>query len=71
MQPIEQKQKKKTNIQNLSSNREVTHQKIQLWSNVYESEYALRLAIAAADENSEELFLAKTDPKARYTHIVA
>jgi hypothetical protein len=70
MQPIEQMQKK-TNVQNLISNREVTHQKIQLWSNVYESEYALRLAIATADENSEELFLAKTDPKARYTHILA
>ena len=50
--------------------KEARHQKIQLWSNVFESEYALRLAIAAAD-NSEELFLAKTDPDARYTHIVA
>jgi hypothetical protein len=67
MQSIEQKQKKK----NLISNIEVRHQKIQLWSNVYESEYALRLAIAADDDNSEELFLSKTDPKARYTHIVA
>jgi hypothetical protein len=67
MQSIEQKQKKK----NLVSNREVRHQKIQLWSNAYESEYALRLAIAAADNNSEESFLSKTDPKARYTHIVA
>jgi hypothetical protein len=62
---MEQKQKKKKiNIQNLNSNREVRHQKIQLWSNVYESEYALRLAIASADDNSEESFLAKTDPKA-------
>jgi hypothetical protein len=67
MRSIEQKQKKK----NLVSNREVRHQKIQLWSNVYESEYALRLAIAAADNNSEESFVSKTDPKARYTHIVA
>ena len=66
MQSIEQKQKK-----NLVSNREVRHQKIQLWSNAYENEYALRLAIAAADNNSEESFLSKTDPKARYTHIVA
>ena len=71
MQSSEQKQKRKTNIQNLISNREVRHQKIQLWSNVYESEYALRLAIASADDNSEESFLVKTDPKARYTHIVA
>jgi hypothetical protein len=60
-----------TKIQDLISNREERHQKIQLWANQYESEYALRLAIAAADDYSEELFLAKTDPKARYTHIVA
>jgi hypothetical protein len=59
-----------TNIQDLISNREEKHQKIQLWSNLYESEFALRLAIAVADY-SEEFFLAKTDPKARYTHIVA
>lgn len=70
MQSIEQKKKNKTDIQHVISNREVIHQKIQLWSNVYESEYALRLA-AADDGKSEELFLAKTDLKARYTHIVA
>jgi hypothetical protein len=54
----------------MDNSKETRHQKIQLWSNVFESEYALRLAIAAAD-NSEEFFLAKTDPDARYTHIVA
>ena len=62
----------KKNIRDVISKREVVHQKIQLWSNVYESDYALRLAVAAADDDtSEELFLAKTDPNARYTHIVA
>jgi hypothetical protein len=72
MQSIEQKKKNKTDIQHVISNREVIHQRIQLWSNVYESEYALRLAVAAADDGkSEELFLAKTDLKARYSHIVA
>jgi hypothetical protein len=54
----------------MDNSKETRHRKIQLWSNVFESEYALRLAIAAAD-NSEEFFLAKTDPDARYTHIVA
>jgi hypothetical protein len=63
-------QEQETNSRNLVSDKEVRHRKIQLWSNVFESEYALRLAIAAAD-NSEEFFLAKTDPNARYTHIVA
>jgi hypothetical protein len=71
VQSIEQNQKKMANIQDLISNREERHQKIQLWSNVYESEYALRLAIAAADDRSEDLFLAKTDPNAKYTRIVA
>ena len=55
---IEQNQKKTTNIQDLIGNREERHQKIQLWSNLYESEYALRLAIAAVDDY-EDLFLAK------------
>jgi len=71
VESIEQNQMKVTNIQDLISNREERHQKIQLWSNPYESEYALRLAIAAVDDSSEDLFLAKTDPNAKYTHIVA
>ena len=71
VQSIEQNQKKGTNIQDLASNREERHQKIQLWSNLYENEYALGLAIAAADDHSEDLFLAKTDPNTKYTHIVA
>ena len=70
VQSIEQNQKKMTNIQDLISTREERHQKIQLWSNLYENEYALRLAIAAADDHSQDLFLAKTDPNAKYTHIV-
>jgi hypothetical protein len=65
---IEQNQKKMTKIQDLINNREERHQKIQLWSNLYESEYALRLA---SDDYSEDFFLAKTDPNSRYTHIVA
>jgi hypothetical protein len=46
---------------------------MQPWSNPYENEYALRLAIASTDNDykSQELFLARTNPKARYTHIVA
>lgn len=71
IQSIEQNQKKMTKIEDLISNREEGHQKIQLWSNLYESEYALRLAIAAADDYSEDLFVARTDPNAKYTHIIA
>jgi hypothetical protein len=65
-QSIGQKQENNTNIQNLISDKEVRHQKIRLWSNLN----VLRLAIAA-DDNSEDSFLVKTDPNARYTHIVA
>lgn len=54
----------------LISNREEIHQKIQPWANVYESEYAPRLALTAADDMSEEIFISRTDPKAKYTHIV-
>ena len=53
---------------------ELHKQKIQLWSNVYETEFALCLPIPdSADviKPEELLFLAKTDPNSRYTHIVA
>ena len=53
---------------------ELQKKKIQLWSNVYETEFALCLPIPdSADviKPEELLFLAKTDPDTRYTHIVA
>lgn len=52
----------------------VQKQEIQLWSNVYETEFALCVPILdAADviKLEELVFLAKTDPNTRYTHIVA
>jgi hypothetical protein len=56
-----------------NNNNEIIHQKIQLSTNPYENEYALCLAVAAVDDRdkAEETFIARTDPKARYTHIVA
>jgi hypothetical protein len=75
MQSDEEKKNKKHEkyIQNLISSKEIIHQKIQLWSNPYENEYALRLAITSADYDykSQEPFLAMTNTKARYIHIVA
>ena len=53
---------------------EVQKQKIQLWSNVNETEFAICVPIIdAADviRREELVFLAKTDPNIRYTHIVA
>jgi hypothetical protein len=52
----------------------VQKQKIQLWSNVYESEFALcapNLDAANVIRQEELVFLAKTDPNTSYTHIVA
>jgi hypothetical protein len=54
----------------LISNREEIHQKIQPCANVYESEYAPRFALTAAADMSEEIFISRTDPNAKYTHIV-
>jgi hypothetical protein len=67
---LEEMKKKEKSVVN---NKETIHKKIQLWANVYENEYALRLALSSADDddNSEDIFIARTDPKGRYTHIVA
>ena len=53
---------------------EVQKQKIQLWSNVNETEFAICVPIFDAGDvirREELVFLAKTDPNIRYTHIVA
>jgi hypothetical protein len=43
------KEKYRESIDNIVSKREQIHQKMQLWSNAYENEYALRLVITTAD----------------------
>lgn len=65
--------KRKKRFERVLNKNETIHKKIQLWANVYENEYALRLALSSADDDdiSEDIFIARTDPKARYTHIVA
>ena len=69
----EKKNQNKKHIQNLIDSTALIHQKMQLWSNAYENEYALRLAVSATDYDyrSQEFFLARTDPRVRYTHVVA
>ena len=52
----------------IASKHEVIHQKIQLWTNKYENEFALRLADAA---NQSENWLAATDLTADYITVVA
>lgn len=67
-------EKSRETIDRLVSKTEKIHQKMQLWSNAYENEYALRLVLVISPDDYEKLedsFLARTDPNARYTHIVA
>ena len=68
------KEKNREAIDNIVSKREQIHQKMQLWSNAYENEYALRLVITTAADNYDKLkdsFLATTNPNARYTRSLA
>jgi hypothetical protein len=68
------KEKNREAIDKIVSKREQIHQKMQLWSNIYENEYALRLVITTAADNYDKLkdsFLATTNSNARYTHIIA
>src|SRR5919198_4010696 len=72
----DQKDKNRNTIDNIVHKTEKMHQKIQLWSNPYENEYALRLTKVGDDDDHhhdklEDSFLARTDLNARYTHIVA
>jgi hypothetical protein len=79
MQPSKEKNKKKkdkTKTTQKAADIEVTiHQKIQLWTNEQENEFAIRLAISPTDDNNnlslENSFLATTDPNSRYVHPVA
>lgn len=76
MQSDQENRNKEKNkaMDSIVSKREKIHQKMQLWSNAYENEYALRLTIANADDDYDKLehtFVTRTDPNARYTHIVA
>jgi hypothetical protein len=74
----DKKDKNRKPIDNIVHKREKMYQKIQLWSNPYENEYALRLTKVADDDEDhhhhdklEDSFLVRTDRNARYTHIVA
>ena len=72
----DQKDKNRNTIDNIVHKTEKMHQKIQLWSNPYENEYALRLTKVGDDDDHhhdklEDSFLVRTDRNARYTHIVA
>ena len=65
---------KKIKIKGLSSvvsSQNTIHKKIQLWTNKYQSEFALRLVDDATATDQSQNFLAFTDPKADHITVVA
>jgi hypothetical protein len=68
-----------SDIRNLASDKEVIHQKMQLWTNKEENEYAVRLILTNNDSRFASVgekkggneFIASTDPNVDYTHPVA
>ena len=66
-------------IRILASDKQVIHQKMQLWTNNEEKEYAIRLILTNNDSRFASVrekrggdeFIAPTDPNVEYTHPVA
>ena len=61
----------------IASNQNITHRKIQLWTNRHQNEFAIRLttdseALATSNENDDRnIFLASTDANEDYIRVVA
>lgn len=62
----------------IASNQNITHRKIQLWTNKHQNEFAIRLTtdsetLATSDDNDDDrsIFLAATDVNEDYTRVVA
>jgi hypothetical protein len=58
-------------LSSILSSQNKIHKKIQLWTNKYQSEFALRLVDDATATDQSQNFLAVTDPKADYIRVVA
>ena len=61
----------KKGLSSIPSSQNIIHKKIQLWTNKYQSEFALRLVDDATATDQSQNFLAFTDPKADYIIVVA
>ena len=62
----------------IASNQNITHRKIQLWTNKHQNEFAIRLTtdsetLATSDDNDDDrnIFLATTDANEDYIRVVA
>lgn len=61
----------KKGLSSIPSSQNIIHKKIQLWTNKYQSEFAIRLVDDATAADQSQNFLAFTDPKADYIIVVA
>ncbi len=61
----------KKGLSSIPSSQNIIHKKIQLWTNKYQNEFALRLVDNATATDQSQNFLAFTDPKADYIIVVA
>ena len=61
----------KKGLISIPSSQNIIHKKIQLWTNKYQSEFAIRLVDDATATDQSQNFLAFTDPKADYIIVVA
>ena len=74
---IDNKIKIKEELNSIASNQNIIHRKIQLWSNRYQNEFAIRLtgdsaiSISGDDNDRNNIFLAATSPNEDYITVVA
>ena len=61
----------KKGLSSIPSSQNIIHKKIQLWTNKYQGEFAIRLVGDATATDQSQNFLAFTDPKADYIIVVA
>lgn len=62
-------------LNSIASKQNIIHRKIQLWTNKYQNEFAIRVtgdsAVSIHDDDSRNTFLASTNPKEDYITVVA
>src|SRR5919197_1256754 len=72
---VDNKIKTKEQLDSIASKQNIIHRKIQLWTNRYQNEFAIRLTpeseILITSDNDSNIFLASTNPKEDYITVVA
>jgi predicted transcriptional regulator len=62
-------------LNSIASKQNIIHRKIQLWTNKYQNEFAIRVtgdsAVSIHDDDSSNTFLTSTNPKVDYITVVA